>query len=275
MKLSHLISGICVWGVGVLLSAGQVTLAWDPNGEPEVAGYKLYYGPVSGQYDQVIDVGNVTTTTVTDLQTGGTYWFVVTAYTADGLESDPSNEINYTPLPTPPTAAVLLAFDVQRHSAEGVTATWRTGVEVDLILFRLERRQSSGDWVPVSSGLVPALGGSRPNVYQVQETGVPASGEIGYRLLAVDLWGRSRVLGEVVLRPGWQLSLQNRQGTWWVSAPVGPGSQAMLETTTDLLHGPWIPLGTIESDSPASAAVRLPSVGADPLRFFRARTESP
>ena len=30
--------------------AGQVTVAWDPNPEPEVAGYKIYYGTTAGNY---------------------------------------------------------------------------------------------------------------------------------------------------------------------------------------------------------------------------------
>src|SRR5258705_4057556 len=38
-----------------------VSLAWDPNPEPDIAGYVLSYGIASGQYLGTIDVGNVTT----------------------------------------------------------------------------------------------------------------------------------------------------------------------------------------------------------------------
>ena len=38
--------------------SAQVTLEWDPNAEPDLAGYKVYYGYASGNYSQVIDVGN-------------------------------------------------------------------------------------------------------------------------------------------------------------------------------------------------------------------------
>ncbi len=44
-------------GIG---NAGQVTLAWDMNSEPNVTGYKIYYGTASRNYDWVIDVGKVT-----------------------------------------------------------------------------------------------------------------------------------------------------------------------------------------------------------------------
>jgi hypothetical protein len=36
----------------------QLTLAWDPNSEPDIAGYILYYGTESETYPQQVDVGN-------------------------------------------------------------------------------------------------------------------------------------------------------------------------------------------------------------------------
>jgi hypothetical protein len=79
-----------------VLSATQVTLLWDPNTDPGLAGYKLYWGAASGVYDHMIDVGNATSYTVTGLQPGGTYYFVVTAYNTSGTESGYSNEVSFT-----------------------------------------------------------------------------------------------------------------------------------------------------------------------------------
>jgi hypothetical protein len=73
--------------------ATQATLAWDPNGEPDLLGYRLYYGTQSGVYDHIIDVGNVVTYTVTGLELGRTYFFAVTAYNGD--ESGYSNEVSF------------------------------------------------------------------------------------------------------------------------------------------------------------------------------------
>jgi hypothetical protein len=73
----------------------QITLEWDPNTEPDLQGYKVYWGFSSGVYLFSKDVGNQTTCTVTGLIVGKTYYFAVTAYNAVA-ESGYSNEIEYT-----------------------------------------------------------------------------------------------------------------------------------------------------------------------------------
>jgi len=72
----------------------QLTLAWDANVEPTLAGYKLYVGEASGVYGSTIDVGNVTSVTVTTLQAGHLYFFAVSAYDQAGVESGFSNEVS-------------------------------------------------------------------------------------------------------------------------------------------------------------------------------------
>ena len=75
----------------------QVTLTWDPNSEPDLAGYEIYYGTASGNYQWKINVGNVTAYTVNNLDTGRTYYFAATAYNTKGQESGYSNEVVYMP----------------------------------------------------------------------------------------------------------------------------------------------------------------------------------
>ena len=82
--------------VFTVVAAGQVTLMWDPNSESDLVGYRIYYGIASRSYDNVIDVGNTETCTVMGLIPDVTYYFVATAYNTSGLESDYSNEIEYT-----------------------------------------------------------------------------------------------------------------------------------------------------------------------------------
>ncbi|HKS36835.1 MAG TPA: Ig-like domain-containing protein [Verrucomicrobiae bacterium] len=83
-----------------LQGAQGVTLAWDPSPGPAVVGYKIHYGETSGAYASVYDAGNATNATLAGLLAGHTYYLVVCAYNASALESDPSNEVQYT-VPTP------------------------------------------------------------------------------------------------------------------------------------------------------------------------------
>ena len=76
-------------------AASDVTLAWDPNPEPDIAGYKVHYGTYSRLYNQTIDVGNWTSCIVSGLQDGKTYYISVTAYDTSGNESAYSGEITY------------------------------------------------------------------------------------------------------------------------------------------------------------------------------------
>ena len=70
---------------------------WDPSPDPAVSGYRIYYGTTSGNYFASIPTGNVTTTIVTGLAAGVTYYFVITAYGANGDESAYSGEISFVP----------------------------------------------------------------------------------------------------------------------------------------------------------------------------------
>lgn len=76
---------------------------WTPNTEQNLAGYKLYYGTVAGEYPHVKDVpvslppavdGNMYTT-VDGLMIGETYYSVITAYDTDNLESIPTDPISW------------------------------------------------------------------------------------------------------------------------------------------------------------------------------------
>ena len=75
--------------------AASITLAWDPNSEPDIAGYKLYYGTAKGVYEFAIDLGNQATYTIPGFLERGDYYFAVTAYNVYGLESSFSDEVSY------------------------------------------------------------------------------------------------------------------------------------------------------------------------------------
>lgn len=60
----------------------------------DLAGFRVHYGSESGTYSHVVDVGNLSTRTITNLSPG-TWYFVVTAYDIWKNESIFSSEISY------------------------------------------------------------------------------------------------------------------------------------------------------------------------------------
>lgn len=102
---------------GLFLQTGKVfgmnvTLAWDPNSETDLAGYKIYYGVTNGgpyggtgatQGASPITIPlsslanrSLPEYAVTNLP-NNTYYFVLTAYDTEALESGYSNQVSVSP----------------------------------------------------------------------------------------------------------------------------------------------------------------------------------
>ena len=87
---------VAILGSILHLTATTPVLEWDPNTEPFVAGYKFYSGEQSRSYTRVVDVGRQTSIALTNLDPGITYYFAITAYATNLVESAFSEEISYT-----------------------------------------------------------------------------------------------------------------------------------------------------------------------------------
>jgi uncharacterized protein len=73
----------------------EVTLTWEPNSEPDLSHYVVYWGTGSRAY--TANSGNIGLVTMRKVQLpddGKVYYFAVTAVDKAGLESDFSNEVN-------------------------------------------------------------------------------------------------------------------------------------------------------------------------------------
>jgi hypothetical protein len=77
-------------------AAAELKFSWQPNIEPDLAGYRVYYGQASRKYDGNVDVGLpalVDGKVVVAIEIPyGSEFFAATAYSAKGFESDFSNE---------------------------------------------------------------------------------------------------------------------------------------------------------------------------------------
>ena len=93
---------LLMWPTGILQADTVVSLAWDANTEPDLAGYRIHYGTSPGNYTlpTITVVGQNNARTITSLQANTTYYFAVTAYDLAGNESPLSNEVAAQPTST-------------------------------------------------------------------------------------------------------------------------------------------------------------------------------
>ena len=104
----------------VSAQCANVTLAWDPVTLTNVAGYKLFWGMATRSYAwSNVTARASTTSTVTNLAPGQTYYFAATVFLDNGLESDYSAEVSYL-VPIPPPANLRISL----QSASAITGPW-------------------------------------------------------------------------------------------------------------------------------------------------------
>ena len=92
------------------LASNSVTLAWDAStGTNAIAEYHVHYGVASGSYTNVVSAGNMTSTTISNLVPGTTYYFAVTATDTNNMTSQYSNEASepVVSVPLPPGSLTI------------------------------------------------------------------------------------------------------------------------------------------------------------------------
>ena len=134
--------------------SAKVLVQWDTNTEPNVVGYKIYLGTQTGAYTFTNDVGAQTWAQAQNLVAGRTYYLAVTAYSTEGLESDFSEEISYTP----PNQVPVLARISNMTNSEGSLLTFTaTATDADLpdqkLIYSLSPSAPSGAAIDPVSGV--------------------------------------------------------------------------------------------------------------------------
>lgn len=120
----------------------NLNLAWNPNPETDISAYRLSYGTSSGQYNQVVDAGRNTRATVSNLEQGKTYYFVVTAVNYAGMASDPSIELIYNGAPAIATASSFALLEQGSPTVSSLSSVY--GSQVDLMNSYLGGDSASG-----------------------------------------------------------------------------------------------------------------------------------
>lgn len=145
-RYETVVTFIALWVAMFFGAQGEpsVTLGWDPGSSAGVAGYYVYCQEENALVPTRTDAGTNTQIMITGLKEGFTYRFTVTARNAVGMESLPSEALDYfVPVllriipPSLPTGFVHLQFQVASgHWYEVQTSTnlqtwetiWQTGI---------------------------------------------------------------------------------------------------------------------------------------------------
>lgn len=167
---------LMVWHSPAL--AASVRVAWDLNPEPNVVDYRVHYGETSRGYDQLVSAGNTNTVTISNLVSGVTYYFALTAYNSLGQESDHSAEVSYE-VPILPLGLARLHIQVTPAKQAVLTVTGPAGRT-----HNIEATDDLQAWTTIGSVTVGA-GGS----VVFTDTNGPLLGKRYYRTRAVQASG--------------------------------------------------------------------------------------
>ena len=129
------------------VAQNSIKLAWDPNPESSLSGYKVHYGATSRVYAASIDVGNVTNYAL-NVPQAGTYYIAVTAYDNLQNQSGYSNEVSTTI----GSCAYLISPTGRTHGlgAESGTINVSAGVACSWTA------TSNVSWISIASGAAGA-----------------------------------------------------------------------------------------------------------------------
>ena len=75
-------------------ATASIAVSWNANDEPDLSGYRVYYGTAPGNYRSSKEAGRNTNFTIADLVAGQTYYIAVTSYDSAGNESAYSSEVS-------------------------------------------------------------------------------------------------------------------------------------------------------------------------------------
>jgi hypothetical protein len=122
-------------------AAGSITVLWDANTEPDLAGYMVSYGNQPGTYTTNVNVGNQTSFPFPVPDNGLAYYFAVRAYNTTNQFSPYSVEVAIRPpvLVGPPNqgghvgAAVSLQLQATDQDGDAITYG-ATGLPVGLMV---------------------------------------------------------------------------------------------------------------------------------------------
>jgi len=151
----------------------SVSLSWTPDADTNVTGYAMYVGNTSGNYGSRLDVGTNTTSTLSGLSNGATYYFVATAYDSAGVESTPSNEAQFAaPTNNPPALNPITNYNVAVFTDLVISNSATDAIRNDKLTYSLTGTVPTNMVINATNGLlewgVPLSAAGTTNTVTIQ-----------------------------------------------------------------------------------------------------------
>lgn len=252
--LTLLLAGAC----SLAQASHSVTLAWDVVPEPDIAGYRLDYGISSGNYTQSINVGLVTTVSVTNLTPGNTYYFVVTALNSNSIESLPSNEASFTVYNQMPSVSLTSPGDLNGPASISISAS---ASDADGTIQKVEFYEGN-----------TKLGEATSAPYSLQWNNVQP-GSYNLRVVAYDNDGavvNSSPAPVNVIRPATSTIGHLANGSFQFNVTGAAGRTNRVYASSDLQH--WSLLATAVN-STGTLQVTDPAAATESQRFYKVEAD--
>ena len=240
-------------------AAQTVTLVWNASPDSCVTGYRVHYGTVSGEYTTTIDVGNLTTATISNLTAGTTYYFVVTAYNSSGGESAPTNETAATTTGSP---TVVLATPGNSLNFNGPTVITlsATASETGGSIVKVDFFEGASKVGTASGAPFTAVWSARPGCHSLCAVAYDASGTPA----------QSGTLAVTVTQPAISAMQPMSDGSYQLVLKGAPGRSNTVYVSNDLKT--WTLLTTVLNSTGLIAVVDAQAAGAT-RRFYRMEAE--
>jgi hypothetical protein len=147
--------------VGSLSTISAATVSWNFNPEPDIAGYKVFWGETNTA-PAIIDVGKTNRYSANSLAAGRTYFFQVCAYNSANLESPRSAPVYFTNIVnTAPSISTLPDQTIAMDAVSGPLSFTVGDAETAAASLVLTVASSNTGLVPLSRIAFGGSGASR------------------------------------------------------------------------------------------------------------------
>lgn len=148
----------------------QVEIRWDPNTEPDLAGYILKRGESPGAWSHIEDIGLRTSSTASGLLPGRTYWWTVVAYNDLGWESLEATPVSWT-VPSGAAITEIAGWRVSR-TLDRVSMRWDQAPPDQVVgRWRIRYRiEGASTWVEASTMEPEFAWSAEAGAYEVEIT---------------------------------------------------------------------------------------------------------